>query len=303
MSADVSVVGSINLDHTIVTSAFPGPGETILGESVATSVGGKGANQAVAAALAGAHVSIVGSVGSDPDGDRALAALSAAGVSVDRVRRCDDVPTGTAWITVADGENKIIVVPGANEDVTIDGADTEASVTLCQLEIPMDVVASAAGRAGLFILNAAPATEITPALLRQCDVLVVNEHELATITSELIGSVNSIVTASRSLLDAGVRAVITTVGAQGAVLCQPGGASLTAAPRVPVVDTTGAGDAFCGVLAARLAAGDVLSVAVKWGVAAGSHAVQAPSAQSSYPDGAQLKAAVEAIAPAKELTS
>lgn len=303
MKGDVTVVGSINIDHTVVTPAFPAPGETILGESVSTSVGGKGANQAVAAALSGARVTMVGAVGTDADGDRALEALREAGVDTGDVRRSAASPTGTAWITVACGENQIVVVPGANGDLAAGLSLPSSSVTLCQLEIPVSVVEDVSSRSGTFVLNAAPAAPLGSQLLARCDVLVVNEHELAAIADTGVDTVGSVVAAAGRLLQSGVGAVITTLGSKGAVLCAQGGAYVVAAPAVDVVDSTGAGDAFCGVLAARLAVGDGLDEAVRWAVAAGSYAVRSPSAQPSYPSAAALREAVQDIAPVKELSS
>ena len=183
----VAVVGSLNIDHVVVADSFPARGETIMGRGTRTSVGGKGANQAVAAALAGARVSMIGRVGSDADGTLALDALRSHGVDVGGVAVVDGVATGTAWITVADADNTIIVIPGANHSWsggTGPGAGFDvvasADVVIAQLEVPLEVVHRAATECGgLFLLNVSPAADVADELIARCDVVIVNEHELA----------------------------------------------------------------------------------------------------------------------------
>jgi ribokinase len=286
----VVVVGSINVDHLVVAPRFPQPGETILGTSVTSSVGGKGANQAVAAALAGATVAMVASTGDDADGARARRRLAERGVRIEHVAVLADEVTGTAWITVAERDNTIIVISGANTrwpEEPLPGCVGQAAVVLSQLEIPTDVVLAAAdGARGLFVLNAAPAASLPDELLALCDVLVVNEHELAVVaaTGGLVDE-DGIAAAHETLRRRGVGAVVTTRGALGAVVTDADGVTTTLpAPPADVVDTTGAGDAFTGVLAARLSAGESLIDAARWGVVAGSLAVRATGAQDSYPD-------------------
>lgn len=302
MPDDLVVIGSINVDHTVGLTRFPRPGETLLAESHSVSAGGKGANQAAAAALAGANVEMVAVVGDDEAGADALAGLRAFGVGTDAVVTTD-VPTGSAWITVAGGENQIIVVADANDrwdDIVV--SPSAAAVVLCQLEIPLAVVSEVARtHSGVFILNSAPAQPLSDQMLARCDVLIVNEHEL--METAYPGSAPSAVIddrqvedASTSLLDRGASAVLTTLGPRGARLVTSDGSIDCPAPTPKqVVDTTGAGDAFCGVFAARVAAGDTYAEAMRWGVAAGSHAVLKPTAQSSYPSAAELADAVCAI--------
>ena len=292
----VAVVGSLNADHVVVADRFPEPGQTIMGRSTRTAVGGKGTNQAVAASLAGARVSMIGRVGADSAGELILDTLRRHGVDVAGVVATPDVPTGTAWITVADADNTIIVVPGANHawpgDLASDATlapVTTAGVVLAQLEIPLAVVAHAARRcAGLFLLNVSPAAELPNDLITHCDVLIVNEHELVAVA----GPEPDVAQAHAALLARGARAVVTTLGARGAMITDFTGRTIgvpaVAAPEV--VDTTGAGDAFAGVLAARLAAGDPLPEAATWGSAAGSLAVRSPGTQESYPDAATIRA-------------
>jgi ribokinase len=292
----VVVVGSLNIDHVVEAPAFPGPGETIMGERTRTSPGGKGANQAVAAALAGAPVTMVGRVGEDTDSRLALESLHRAGVDTSAVARVPGAETGTAWITVAGGENTIIVIAGANHDwpgpdPELPDAVAEAAVVVAQLEVPLEVVSRAAERTrGLFLLNPSPAAELPDALLARCDVLIVNEHELSVLAGTPEGT--PVERAHAAARARGARAVVTTLGAGGAVVTDADGTTsrVPALPAPEVVDSTGAGDAFAGVVAARLAAGDTLEVAARWGAAAGSYAVRSAGAQDSYPDAATLRA-------------
>ena len=286
----VVVVGSINVDHTVSAPVFPQPGQTISGTSTSSSIGGKGANQAVAAALAGATVAMIGSIGDDENGAAATRRLIERGVQTTHVTVVASAPTGTAWITVAEGDNTIIVVPGANARWSRDFLPPiidAASIVLAQLEIPVDVVQSAAERSrGLFVLNAAPAAVLPAELLARCDVLIVNEHELAVVAGTHVDREEDAITlAHGALRDHGVGAVVTTRGADGAIVTDSDGMTTTLpAPEFDVVDTTGAGDAFAGVVAARLSAGDGLREACRWGVAAGSLAVRGGGAQESYAD-------------------
>lgn len=273
---DVAVIGSANLDLVAGAKRHPQPGETVLGHSFHEFPGGKGLNQAVAAARSGVAVAFVGAVGDDDAGRRLVEVARRDGIDVAAVRTAADEPTGRALITVADdGENSIVVVPGAN--ATVDGTELPtASVIVAQLEVPIDAVErafrTARDRGARTVLNPAPARDLPPALLQMCDVIVPNEHEV-----ELLGGVDA-------LLESDVGAVIVTRGAAGASVHQRGHDRFDAvAPPVDVVDTTGAGDAFCGNLAARLAAGDELVVACRWAVAAGSLAVTVAGAVPSLP--------------------
>jgi len=294
----VVVVGSVNVDHTVTAPVFPQPGQTIMGTSTSSSVGGKGANQAVAAALAGASVAMVGSIGDDASGSSARRRLDERGVLTTHLSVVASEPTGTALITVAERDNTIIVVAGANGSwpETLPSVVEEASVVLAQLEIPVEVVQAAAERTrGTFVLNAAPAATLPADLLARCDVLIVNEHELAVVAETDVGTdVEAITAAHAGLRDRGVGAVVTTLGAAGALITDSTGETTALpAPSSDVVDTTGAGDAFAGVVAARLSAGDDLLEACRWGVVAGSLAVRAAGAQDSYADLPSLTTAVQ----------
>lgn len=297
----VVVVGSVNLDQVVVTDQFPAPGQTLRGSSISSTIGGKGANQAVAATLAGAHTAMMATVGHDASGHRARTELARRGVDVTSIAVTDDAPTGTAWITVAGSDNTIIVVPGANHEWSAEHERTvakivsEAAVVLCQLEIPLHLVERAAHAAGgLFVLNAAPSAQLPDSLLRLCDVLVVNENELADLSGQPLDAEkpSSVDWAHTALLDRGAKGVVTTLGPKGAVWATATDHGSAPAPAlVNVVDTTGAGDAFCGVLASRLAVGENLPDAVQWGVIAGSISVQSPTAQDSYANLETLTAA------------
>ncbi len=289
----VVVVGSANLDVVARVPRIPGPGETLLATSISRGAGGKGANQAVAAARAGgAPTSFVGQLGDDGDGAFLRDSLAGSGVRTDVVADSAE-PTGTALISVSDdGENAIVVVGGANADFTaLTQAQREriasADVVVAQLEIPMPVVhaAARARRDGArFVLNAAPSAPLPPELLAEVDVLVVNEHEAIDVAG--VGDVAAAIDAVAPL----VGALVVTLGARGCLVVEGDARTEIAAPVVRAVDTTGAGDTFCGVLAARLAAGDDLAAAARHGVVAGALAVQRPGAQESVPTAAEVAA-------------
>lgn len=291
-SVDVVVVGSANLDLVARTARLPRPGETVVGHGYTEVPGGKGANQAVAAARAGARVAFVGAVGDDHAGQLLLDVLTGEGVDVTHLKRVDG-PTGRALIGVSDdAENSIIVVPGANSAVDAslveDAASLlqSASVLLCQLEIPVDAVTRAFELAATAtrILNPAPAPEraLPDALLAGIDLLVPNEHELA-----LLGGVDA-------LLVRGVSRLVVTEGARGSTLhTSDGHLRVPPHPVVPV-DTTGAGDAFCGTLAARVALGDELKRALGAATTAGALATTRPGAIPSLPRWSEIAAALSA---------
>ncbi|PWD50834.1 ribokinase [Serinibacter arcticus] len=290
----VTVVGSANLDTTLRVARIPGPGETILASGIVRSPGGKGANQAVGAARSGgAEVAFVAALGHDGEADLLLASLTGAGVGTDHVRRLDGVPSGSALITVSDdAENSIVVVPGANA-VLLDLTDGElavvrsAAVVLACLEIPMATVLAAARAARRFVLNAAPSAPLPDELWPHLDVLVVNEHEARDLTGE--AQVDDAV----AVLSRRVPALVVTLGAAGALVVEDGLRTHVRGNPVTAVDTTGAGDCFCGVLAARLAAGDDLVTATRWGGAAGALAVQRPGAADAMPTTADVATLVE----------
>jgi ribokinase len=274
--AEVVVVGSLNQDITVETDRRPEGGETVLGRTVATASGGKGANQAVAAARAGARVAMVGCVGTDAAGESMLAGLRAAGVDTAAVRALDDTPSGTALIVVdAAGENSIVVVPGANARLT--AADVDAALqrgarplVLAQLEVPEEAVVAAARAAGRFVLNASPARALPAELLEAADPLIVNAGEAAAVTGADAKDPRELAAAAHAR---GVRSIVITLGADGALWSTADGVLERRAPRVAVVDTTGAGDVFAGTLAARLGRGAEAEAALQAAVEADAAAV------------------------------
>ena len=282
---DVCVVGSANVDIVARSPRLPGAGETVLGSSYAEHAGGKGLNQAVAAARAGASTTFVSAVGDDEAGARLLAALRASGADTACVHTVT-APTGRAVITVDDaGENSIVVVPGANALVDPRALPLSA-VVLVQLEIPLPAVHEALRRAresgAVTILNPAPATSLDPAIVELVDVLVPNEHEAAQLAP------------AEQLVADGVRAVVTTLGAAGVRVVTAERTWHQPACRVQPVDTTAAGDAFCGALAARLAAGEPLDGAVRFAAAAGALATTVAGAVPSIPTADDIAALLAA---------
>ena len=293
MQGSVAVVGSLNLDLVIRVAELPGPGETVSGGDLFRNPGGKGANQAVAAARLGRRVAMVGCVGDDQAGHELLASLEAAGVDGSGVRVVEGVPSGTACITVSeDGENQIVVSPGANarltpDDVAAAAAVRSAAVTLLQLEVPLETVAAAARTAGgRVVLNPAPVRALPAELLGRIDVLVPNRVELARLAG---GPVPRTVEQAAELAGRlGGRAVVVTLGADGALVVEDGRAGHVPAVPVRPVDTTAAGDAFCGGLADALAGGSGLQEAARRAVRVAAAACLRPGAQASLPTPAEL---------------
>jgi ribokinase len=292
--AEVFVVGSINQDFVLKVERRPKPGETVTGAVLSTHNGGKGANQAAAAALLGASVALLGRVGDDGFGDPLVRALEEKGVDTALVGPAPGSSTGTAFITVTeDGENAITVAPGANRRLTpedVDAARGEigaAAVLVVQMEVPRECVARAVEVAGgvgtRAILNLAPPFEVPRTVLENLAPLVVNEHEAAFLLGDSVEGVEAALAAASNLLALGPKSAVVTVGADGAVFAEEGDAGHVPAPETEVVDTTGAGDAFVGALAVRLARGDSLRQAVGYAVRAGAAAVTREGAQGALP--------------------
>lgn len=289
---DVFVVGSISHDYTLTVSRRPAPGETVGDATLTESSGGKGANQAIAAARLGATVALLGRVGSDRVGRAILKQLTVQGVDTAFVEATDLAPTGAAFITVtAAGESAIVVVPRANATVTTHdveraaGAIGTARVLLAQLELPVPVVERAVAMAGSetrVVLNASPVVALSDGLLRRLDVIVVNAPEAGLLVGRQIGSPEEGIDAAWELRARGPQSVVVTLGDKGAIWVD-GRSGHVAAPAVEVVDTTGAGDAFLGALAVRLCSGAELEDAVAHAVRAGACAVQSLGAQSWLP--------------------
>ncbi|HEU4742365.1 MAG TPA: ribokinase [Meiothermus sp.] len=299
---DIIVVGSINMDLVVHVERHPAPGETLLGSDYQTFPGGKGANQAVAAARAGGSVRMVGCLGSDGFGGQLLQGLVQDGIDTDWIKRVGG-PSGVAFIAVnAQGQNSIIVAPGSNrrllpEDLKAE-AFSSAKVMLLQLEVPLPTVLEAARRgkeAGArVILNAAPARSFAADELRDVDLLVVNEFEAGIVLGqEAPEGIEEALAAAQGLRER-VSSVVITLGAQGCVWADTSGQGYVPAFPVQPVDTTAAGDAFVGMLASRLAEWEslehgALEAALRWASAAGALATTQEGAQPSLPTLAEVE--------------
>ncbi len=277
----ITVVGSINLDLVASVERLPRPGETLTDAELSRIPGGKGANQAVAAARLGAEVRFVGCVGDDEIASEARRDLEEAGVDLTGLRTAEGEPTGLAMIVVSErGDNQIVVAPGANRAL---GADTfdlaDADGVLCQLEIPIEAVAAAAEQArGMFCLNAAPARIVPEEVLARADLIVANSFELETLGSTPLDGLFAL-----------------TLGAEGALLLKDGNEIARAVPpAVHAVDGTAAGDAFCACLAVSLLEGRAREEALRRACAAGAIAASRPGAQSSLPTAAEVDAILSA---------
>ena len=295
----VLIVGSLNTDILVRVRRAPRPGETVLGGDAQVQPGGKGANQAVAAARAGAAVSFCGATGRDAFASVPRQALSAAGVDLTHLRELD-VPSGVALITIADGgENSITVASGANARLAPAHLPADfpgVSHLLMQQEIPPETVLAAAERArrsgAQVLLNAAPARELSAELWPLLDLLIVNEHELAQLAGMPEGQEED---AAQSLLKRGVGAVIVTLGGRGSLAITANEVLNQPAFKVNVLDTTGAGDTFCGVLAAWLSGGAALTQALQAANVAGALACTKLGAQAAMPLKGEIEAALGAL--------
>lgn len=296
----VVVVGSLNLDLVVRPERAPAGGETVFAPALEQLPGGKGGNQAVAAARLGVPTYMLGAVGSDSFGDQVLGSLSAAGVDVSCVGRSATAGTGIAAITVdATGQNRIVVVPGANAELSPAWAEqhagliASASALLLQLEIPLETclraaqIASAAGVPVL--LDPAPARPLPRDLAEVTWAVLPNEHEAEAISGVPVGGGAGAPAAAGALREAGFARVVVKLGARGAYLLDGPEASWHEAFKVPVVDTTAAGDAFAGGLAAALARGLGFRDAMDWAMAAGAMAVTRPGAQSAMGSRAEVE--------------
>jgi ribokinase len=293
--ASLIVVGSLNLDLVVEVARLPAPGETLLADGYSRGLGGKGANQAVSAVRHGVGVAMIGCVGDDLEGQRLTGALATEGIDVSGVRARDDTASGVAHIAVdQDGTNTILVVSGANALLTAAEVERELGrrpapdVILVQLEVPLDaVIAAAAGRASCVVLNPAPARPLPGELLRHVDVLVPNVPELGTLTGGGVPrTIEDVSARGRALADG--PAVVVTMGESGALVLDGEGATHVPAPRVDAVDTTGAGDAFCGSLAAGIADGLGLVDAARRAVRVASLSTMRRGALESFPSADEI---------------
>lgn len=300
MSADIVIVGSLNMDLVVRAPRFPDPGETIIGSDFGTFPGGKGANQAVAAARLGAKVKMIGCVGQDAFGDQLLESIAHDGVDTTFIRRDPHHPSGVALITLDEaGQNSIVVASGANaqlkpQDISdAEAAFEGASLVLLQLESPLDAVTRAvelAKQHGLqVVLNPAPARDLPPSLLRNIDYLIPNRNELS-----LLAGVEDIDTAVNLLTGLGIDHLIVTMGDEGVLVIDQGRQRHIPPYPVEVVDTTAAGDAFAGAFSVALSEGKDAFQAARWGNAAGALAVTHVGAQPSLPNREALQALMKA---------
>ena len=292
----IVVVGSVNVDLLAQVRRHPRPGETLHGTGGQMLPGGKGANQAVAAARLGARVAMVGAVGSDVQAEAALSVLREAGVDLGHVAEIEG-PTGLAIVTVAeDGENSIVVIAGANDAMDAGRVRAAAEVisaariVVCQGEIPRDgIEALPALVTGRFLHNPAPVMELDPAVLRASDPLVVNQHEAGLVLAQLAPGQEApedpeaVVAALRA---AGIPSAVLTLGADGSLVADQAGVRRIPPAPVEAVDTTGSGDAFIGALALGLARGDDLATAARLASRVGAFAATGEGAQPSYPTAA-----------------
>ncbi|HEV3382830.1 MAG TPA: ribokinase [Trebonia sp.] len=322
----LTVLGSLNMDISVTVPELPGPGATVLGGGAAYAPGGKGANQAVAAARLGARVRMVGCVGDDDFGGRLRAALQDEGIDDGGVRTVPGSPTGLAMITVDEsGENMITVAPGANREVgateiaavaagaspaagqvpaDTSGTPAPREVLVISAEIPADAIKTALAVDGriLRILNLAPAPPSARELVAGADWLVVNESEAASVLGRPVDGLTAAVASAAELTELGACHVVVTAGAEGAAYCArpdgggstgDGGSSAGKAVAVPgfrirAVDTVGAGDTFVGALAVALGAGTAPEEAVRAACAAGAAAASRPGTQSGMPGPAEI---------------
>jgi ribokinase len=320
MKAKIVVVGSSNTDMILKLDRIPKPGETILGGEFVTAAGGKGANQAVAAAKAGGAVTLIARVGQDMFGEQAIAGFVESGINVDHVQR-DKSPSGVALIFVAtDGENSIGVGGGANGKLS--PADVKkakavfasANAVIMQLETPLETVQAAAelahSKGAMVILNPAPAQKLSDALLKKISILTPNETEAELLTGIKVTHDASCSKAADALLRKGVETVIITLGSRGSYVATNKSKQLVPGFKVKPVDTTAAGDTFNGALAVALAEGMSMSEAVRFANAAGAISVTRMGAQPSAPNRSEIeklvggkKSAASAVSASRRVAS
>lgn len=304
--AEIGVIGSINMDLVVRAPRFPKPGETVSGEELNMVPGGKGANQAVAAARMGSEIAFFGRVGQDVFGPKLRANLEGEGIDIEHVQVLPDVSTGVALIVLdKQGQNTIVSSHGANDSIHPDELESlfedwdGVGQIVLQMELPLEVVGAAIKTAkseGIeVILNAAPADPGAREWFDEVDVLNVNETEAELLSGLQVVDVESARAAGEALRDAGAGVVILTLGPDGALLIEGEHEEHVAAIEVEVVDTTGAGDAFVGVYASRRAAGEAHLTAVRYGVCAGALAVGVLGAQPSLPRREQVEELFEEV--------
>jgi len=292
-SKKILVIGSSNTDMTVRVKQLPRPGETVLGCDFVMGQGGKGANQAVAAKRLGGDVTFVCKVGQDIFGDNSLSEYKKEGLVTDHILRSGK-PSGVALIPVsADGENSIVVASGANADFSVEDVEKtllavgDFDILLLQLEIPVASVAAAARlaheRGAMVVLNPAPCSPLPEELFRYIDLFIPNETELSNFTGMPVDSLDEVKKACAIMQEKGVRGLIVTLGSQGSLLYAGEDSEVIPAKKVKAVDTTAAGDTFCGGLCVGLAEGKSLREAALFATAAAALTVQKAGAQNALP--------------------
>lgn len=295
MKKDILVLGSLNMDIVARTKRFPGPGETVKGSEFKMVPGGKGANQAVAAARLKGNVSMAGRIGDDIFGQALLKSLLSAGVDTGHVLVTEGYPTGTALIVIDESaENRIVVVPGANgccsvvDVAALKGVMESAKILMVQLEIPLETVRYAvrvARELGLtVIMDPAPALPLDEEILQDVDIILPNETEAAVLTGKRVDDIRSARLAAADLICRGVKTAVVKMGKEGAVIMKDNIFEHIPGFQVNAVDTTAAGDAFAGALAVTLVEGFGLIEAIRFANAAGALATTGFGAQTSMPD-------------------
>lgn len=305
---EIAVVGSLNMDLVVRTEEMPRPGETVHGQEFTTIPGGKGANQAAAAARLGAEVEMIGRVGEDDFGTNILDNMRAQGVGISHIVRDPEVASGIAMIIVdRAGENSIVVAPGANGQMTMQDVRAaqemlaQTPYVIMQFEIPLSVVRETIALASQFgsrvILNPAPAYSVSSDFFEGLYCLVVNETETETFTGLAVDDLDAAREAGQALREEGIPVVVITLGAQGALLLTEERTVHVPAHQVDVVDTTAAGDAFVGGLAVGLLRGLEIAEAVRYATCAGTLTTTVLGAQTSLPSAEQVDELYEKGAP------
>ncbi|WP_455541298.1 ribokinase [Prevotella fusca] len=296
----IVIVGSANTDMVISADHFPLPGETLMGTNFMTNFGGKGANQAVAAARLGGQTVFIGKVGNDNFGTSIISNLESEGINVSHLYTTQEISTGVALITtIPSGENSIIVNAGANGQLTADDVRdseeiiAEAGTVLMQLETPVAALTEAAKlgkKHGAFtVLNPAPASPLPHELLENIDLLIPNETEASSISGVEIKDESTAMEAISAIQGMGVKNVIITVGSKGAIAKVDGKMIMVPAFKVKAIDTTAAGDTFCGALCVALSEGKDIEAAIRFGNKASSVSVTRKGAQLSIPQRKELE--------------